>query len=71
MTDDKGSQIDCSGKRIVNARGWTSNTQESDPTVRLTSADYPVPENQEFCFAPSKTIVGLVKKIRCLTCSIV
>ena len=33
-------------------------------TVHLTSADYLVPENQEFCFTPTKTIVGLVKKYK-------
>jgi hypothetical protein len=36
-------------------------------TVRLTSTAHPVPGNQEFCLAPSETIVELVKKIRSLT----
>jgi hypothetical protein len=40
-------------------------------TVRLTSTAHPVPGNQEFCLAPSETIVELVKKIRSLTWGIV
>ena len=35
---------------------------QNDATVRLTSTDNPVPGKQEFCLAPSETIVGQVKK---------
>ncbi len=40
-------------------------------TVRLTSIHYWVPGNQNFCFAPSETIDGQVKKIRTPTCGMV
>ena len=33
------------------------------PTVRLISIGNPVPGNQEFCLAPSKTMVGRAGKI--------
>jgi hypothetical protein len=36
-------------------------------TVRLTSTGNPVPGNQEFCLAPSETMVEQVNKIRSLT----
>ena len=42
-------------------------------TVRLTltSTGNPVPGNQEYCLAPSETMVEQVEKIRSLTQSIV
>jgi hypothetical protein len=43
----------------------------SSDIIPLTSADYPVHENQKNCFAPGKTIVGLVEKIQSITCGIV
>jgi hypothetical protein len=33
-----------------------------DGTIHLTPISNPVPGYQEFCVAPSETIVGLVKK---------
>jgi hypothetical protein len=35
-------------------------------SVRLTSTGNPVPGNQEFCFAPSETMVEQINKIRSL-----
>jgi hypothetical protein len=40
-------------------------------TVRLTSIYYRVPGNQNFCFTPTETIDGQVKKIRSPTCDMV
>ncbi len=40
-------------------------------TVCLTSIHYWVSENQNFCFAPTETIEGQVKKIRSPTCGMV
>ena len=40
-------------------------------TVHLTSTGNPVPGNQEYCLAPSETMVEQVEKIRSLTQSIV
>jgi hypothetical protein len=40
-------------------------------TVRLTSIHYRVSGNQNFCFAPTETIDGRVKKIRSSTCGMV
>jgi hypothetical protein len=40
-------------------------------TVRLTSIHYRVSGNQIFCFAPTETIDGRVKKIRSPTCGMV
>jgi hypothetical protein len=48
---------------------WTKMTQ--DCTVRLTSIHYRVSGNQKFCFAPTETIDGRVKKIRSPTCGMV
>ncbi len=40
-------------------------------TVHLTSIHYRVSGNQNFCFAPTETIDGRVKKIRSPTCGMV
>jgi hypothetical protein len=39
-------------KKVKVVQGWGETT-----TVRLTSTAHPVPGNQEFCLAPSETIV--------------
>jgi hypothetical protein len=49
--------------KSLNSSGQVGkNMSKSVSTVRLTSTVNPVPEYQEFCLAPSKTIVELVKK---------
>ncbi len=54
----------------LNAQQWESFAHHWR-TVHLTLVDNPVPGNQEFCLAPSETIVELVKKIRNFTWGIV
>jgi hypothetical protein len=51
-------------KRVVVSDVPTGKDTGPPPTERLTSVDNPVPGNQEFCLAPSETIVELVKKIK-------
>ncbi len=50
------------GKQTTNLQSLTKKVVRTCAhTVHLTSVDNPVPGNQEFCLAPSETIVELVK----------